>query len=113
ISVPDTLINVSNGKYQGKKALGDGYTRYDWFVSYPINSYNVTLNVAKYANFRQEFQGEKGTINLDYYVLPENIEKARRHFSENVPTMLKCFEHWFGPYPFYRDGFKLIESAYV
>lgn len=113
IEVPDTLMNVSNGQCRGKKALGDGYTRYDWFISYPINPYNITLNIAKYAHFGEEFRGEGGTLNLDYYVLPENIERAKRHFAENVPAMLKCFEHWFGPYPFYRDGFKLIESAYV
>lgn len=113
IAVPDSLINVSNGQYKGKEALGDGYTRYDWFVSYPINPYNITLNIAKYVHFREAFQGEGGKLNLDYFVLPENIEKAKRHFSENVPAMLNCFEHWFGPYPFYRDGFKLIESAYV
>lgn len=113
IAVPDSLMNVSNGQYKGKEALGNGYTRYDWLVSYPINPYNVTLNIAKYAHFSEEFKGEGGTLNLDYYVLPENIEKAKQHFSDNVPAMLKCFEHWFGPYPFYRDGFKLIESAYV
>ncbi len=113
IAVPDTLMNVSNGQYKGTKALGDGYTRYDWFVSYPINPYNVTLNVGKFAHSSDVFQGEEGKLKLDYYVLPENIEKAKRHFAENVPAMLHCFEHWFGPYPFYRDGFKLIESAYV
>lgn len=113
IAVPDSLMNVSNGQFKGKEGLNDGYTRYDWLVSYPINPYNVTLNIAKYDHFGDEFQGEGGKLTLDYFVLPANIEKAKRHFSENVPAMLSCFEHWFGPYPFYRDGFKLIESAFV
>lgn len=114
IAVPDTLMNVSNGQFKEKKKLGDGYTRYDWFVSYPINPYNVTLNIAKYAHFSaEEFPGENGALAIDYYVLPENSSRAKQHFSENVPAMLNCFEHWFGPYPFYRDGYKLIESSYL
>jgi aminopeptidase N len=114
VAVPDPLMNVSNGQFKGKQKLGDGYTRYDWFVSYPINPYNVTLNIANYAHLpSEEFIGEGGVLKIDYYVLPENRERAKQHFSENVPAMLNCFEHWFGPYPFYRDGYKLIESAYL
>lgn len=113
IAVPDTLMNVSNGQFRGKTDLGDGYTRYDWFVSYPINPYNVTFNIGDYARFSDDFDGEKGKLTVDYYVLPENLEKAKTHFAENVHAMLSCFEHWFGPYPFYRDGFKLIESSHL
>lgn len=113
IAVPDSLINISNGQLKGKKHLPNGYTRYDWFVSYPINTYNVSLNIGKYEYFNEVYKGQKGNLQLDYYVLPENLEKAKRHFSENVPAMLECFEHWFGPYPFYRDGYKLIESPYL
>ena len=113
IAVPDTLMNVSNGQFKGKTILGDGYTRYDWFVSYPINPYNVTFNIGDYVHFSDDFNGEKGRLAVDYYVLPENLEKAKIHFAENVHPMLSCFEKWFGPYPFYRDGFKLIESSHL
>lgn len=113
IAVPDTLMNISNGQFKGKTILGDGYTRYDWFVSYPINPYNVTFNIGDYVHFSDDFNGEKGRLAVDYYVLPENLEKAKIHFTENVHPMLSCFEKWFGPYPFYRDGFKLIESSHL
>lgn len=113
IAVPDTLMNISNGQFKGKTILGDGYTRYDWFVSYPINPYNVTFNIGDYVHFSDDFNGEKGRLAVDYYVLPENLEKAKIHFAENVHPMLSCFEKWFGPYPFYRDGFKLIESSHL
>ena len=113
IAVPDTLMNISKGQFKGKTILGDGYTRYDWFVSYPINPYNVTFNIGDYVHFSDDFNGEKGRLAVDYYVLPENLEKAKIHFTENVHPMLSCFEKWFGPYPFYRDGFKLIESSHL
>src|SRR5690606_37599624 len=93
--------------------LKNANKRYNWFVSYPINNYNVTLNIADYAHFSEEYSGENGKLALDYYVLKENLSKARSQFSKNVKPMLKCFEHWFGPYPFYRDGYKLIETPYL
>lgn len=113
ITVPDTLMNVSNGQFLGKESVENGYMRYNWFVSYPINPYNVTMNIGKYAHVSDEFDGESGKLAIDYYVLPENLEKAKNHFANNVPAMLSCFEYWFGPYPFYRDGYKLIESSYL
>ncbi len=113
ISVPDTLENISNGRLVGKEKLNDGYTKYHWKVSYPINNYNVTFNIGKFAHFKDTFEGEKGPLTLDFYVLPENLEKAKTHFAADVKPMLKCFEYWFGPYPFYRDGFKLVESPHL
>jgi len=113
ISVPDTLENISNGRLVGKEKLNDGYTKYHWKVSYPINNYNVSFNIGKFAHFKDTFEGEKGPLTLDFYVLPENLEKAKTHFAADLKPMLKCFEYWFGPYPFYRDGFKLIESPHL
>ncbi len=113
ISVPNGLMDVSNGRLRSTENLPDGYTKYNWFVSYPVNNYTVTLNIANYAHFNDEYNGEKGKLTLDYYVLPENLEKAKKQFAANVKPMLSCFEHWFGPYPFYRDGYKLIETPYL
>lgn len=113
ISVPGGLMDVSNGRLRSADNLDDGYTRYNWFVSYPINNYNVTLNIADYAHFNDVFSGEKGNLTLDYYVLKENLDKAKKQFNANVQPMLKSFENWFGPYPFYRDGYKLIEAPYL
>ena len=113
VAVPDGLMNISNGQFEGKRALEDGYTQYNWFVSYPINNYNVTLNIGNYAHIKSEYQGLNGVLPVDYYVLKENVEQAKAHFPKNVTQMLSCFESWFGPYPFYRDGYKLVESAYL
>ena len=113
VSVPKGLIDVSNGRLRSVDSLDDGYARYNWFVSYPINNYNVTLNIADYVHFDDVYSGEKGNLTLDYYVLKENLDKAKKQFNENVPPMFKSFEHWFGPYPFYRDGYKLIEAPYL
>jgi aminopeptidase N len=108
VAVPNGLMDVSNGTFLGKTDLGDGYTRWDWEVSYPINSYNVALNIGAYAHF-----GERhGSLPLDYYVLPENLEAARAQFAQTRP-MLEIFEKYFGEYPFARDGFKLIEVPYA
>ncbi len=113
VSVPNGLMNVSNGRLRSTEKLSDGYTRYNWFVSYPINNYSVTLNIADYVHFDDSYLGENGKLTLDYYVLRENLDKAKKQFGANVKPMLKVFEHWFGPYPFYRDGFKLIDAPYL
>jgi aminopeptidase N len=107
VEVPNPLVDVSNGRFMGKKDLGDGYTRWDWRIHYPINSYNVSLNIGAYEHF-----GEKmGDLTLDYWVLPENVAKAKAQFVQTRP-MLEAFEHYFGEYPFPKDGFKLIEVPY-
>ncbi len=113
ISVPDSLEGVSNGRLISKTKQPGDYTEYNWLVANPINNYDVTFNIGKFAHFSDTFQGEKGPLSLDFYVLKANLEKAKIHFEADVKPMLKCFEHWFGPYPFYKDGFKLIESPYL
>ncbi|WP_257668261.1 M1 family metallopeptidase [Parapedobacter tibetensis] len=113
ISVPNGLTNVSNGRFRGSEDLGDGYMRFNWFVSNPINNYNVSANIGDYVHFADTFNGENGVLNLDYWVLRENEAKAKPHFGANVKPMLRAFEHWFGPYPFYEDGFKLVETAHL
>jgi len=111
VTVPKPLMNVSNGRLMAVTE-SDSTRTYDWFVSNPINNYGVNVNIADYAHFEGTYEGEKGTLDLDYYVLPENLEKARVQFRQ-VPMMLEAFEHWFGPYPFYEDGFKLVEVPYL
>lgn len=113
ISAPSGLIDVSNGRLRSTEQLGDDYTRYNWFVSYPINNYNVTLNIGDYKHFTDEMNGKGGKLTLDYYVLPENLEKAKTQFADDVKPMITCFEDWFGPYPFYRDGYKLVDAPFL
>lgn len=113
ISVPPGLMDVSNGRLRSTKKLDDGYTQYNWAVTYPINNYTVTVNIADYAHFADSYSGKNGQLSLDYYVLRENLEKAKPQFEADVKPMFDCFENWFGPYPFYRDGNKLVESPYL
>ncbi len=113
ISVPNGLTNVSNGRFRGSEDLSDGYTRFNWFVSNPINNYNVSANIGDYVHLADTFHGEKGVLDLDYWVLREHETKAKPHFDANVKPMLRAFEYWFGPYPFYADGFKLVETAHL
>ena len=111
VTVPPGLTDVSNGRLRQTTTLADGWTRFDWFVSSPINNYNVTVNVGKYAHFR-DFYLTGDTLTLDYYVLPQNLERARKHFQQ-VQGMMKAFEYYFGPYPFPQDGYKLIECPHT
>lgn len=113
ISVPHGLTNVSNGRFRGSQDMGDGYTRFDWFVSNPINNYNVAVNIGDYVHHSGVYNGENGPLDLDYWVLRENADIAIPHLEHNVTTMLDAFEHWFGPYPFYEDGYKIIETAHL
>lgn len=112
VSVPKNLQNISNGRLRLVKELRGGYKRYDWFVSNPINNYNVTLNVGNYAHLSDYYIQDKDTLTLDYFVLPENVEKAKTHFLQ-VNPMFSCFEKYFGKYPFISDGFKLVETSYL
>ena len=112
VKVPDPLMNVSNGRLREIEKHKDGKSTYHWFVSNPIANYGVNLSIADYAHFSEMYQGEKGPLSLDYYVLKENLEKAKVQFRD-APRLMRAFEHWFGPYPFYEDGFKLIEVPYL
>ncbi len=111
IAVPPGLEDISNGRLRSTDNLANGWKRYNWFVSYPINTYSVTVNIGNYAHFADTYQG-KTPLTLDYYVLPDNLEKARVHFAQ-VKPMMACFEHFFGPYPFPRDGYKLVECSHT
>jgi aminopeptidase N len=111
VNVPGDLTDVSNGRLRGKIIHDDGTTTYEWFVENPINNYDVSINAGKYAHYEDRYQGEQGELTLDFWPLQYNLERARNQFSQ-VKPMLKCFEHWFGPYPWYKDGYKLIEAPY-
>lgn len=112
INVPKHLTDVSNGRLRGVDELEDGTRTFHWFVSNPINHYGVNINIGDYVRFSEVYQGEKGSLDCDYWVLKDNVEKAKIHFKE-VPRMLEAFEHWFGPYPFYEDSYKLVEVGYT
>jgi aminopeptidase N len=107
VAVPNGLMDVSNGRFVGKTDLGDGYTRWDWMVHYPINNYDVSLNIGKYEHFADKV----GDVTLDFYALPQDLEKAKRQFSQ-AKGMIEAFQHYFGEYPFVKDGYKLIEVPY-
>jgi aminopeptidase N len=107
VSIPNDLIDVSNGRFIEKTDLGDGYTKWHYRVHYPINSYNVSLNIGHYVHFGEQM----GDLTLDYYVLPGSLEKAKVQFAQ-AKGMIEAFEKYFGEYPFKKDGFKLIEVPY-
>lgn len=112
VNVPGNLMDVSNGRLLSVKKLNDGTKTYNWYVSNPINNYGVNINIGDYVSFSEKYQGEKGNLDCTYYVLRDNLAKAKEQFKD-VPRMLKAFEHWFGPYPFYEDSYKLIEAPYL
>lgn len=111
--VPDTLVGVSNGRLQFKKENGDGTTTYKWAVVNPISNYCLIPYVGKYVTFHEDFQGEKGHLDLDYWVLDYNLVKAKAYLPEQVHNMLHAHEHWMGPYPFYEDSYKLVDVEHT
>ena len=108
VAVPNGLMNVSNGRFSGSFDLKNGYTRWDWEVKNPINTYNITINIADYVHIHENHRG----LDLDYYVLRENKALAKEHFEE-VKPMMDCFQSKFGEYPFKEDGYKLVETSYL
>ncbi|MGJ5641175.1 M1 family metallopeptidase [Formosa sp. S-31] len=112
ITAPKGLMDVSNGRLTNTTTLEDGRKTYTWSVKNPINNYGVNINIGDYVHFSEVFPGEKGPLDMNYYVLKDNLDKAKKQFKD-APRMMKAFEHWFGPYPFYEDGFKLVEVPYL
>jgi len=108
VEIPNKLTDVSNGKFIGKTDLHDGYTRWDWLVQYPINNYDVSLNIGNYAHFADRL----GDLSLDFYALPEDLEKAKKQFAQ-ARGMIETYQHYFGEYPFKKDGYKLIQVPYA
>ena len=111
-TVDKPYIVIANGKLQSVNDASNNKRSFSWLVQNPINTYNVTFNIAHYAHFNDTLDGDLGDLPLDYYVLPEHLELAKKHFLQ-VDSMLYCFENKFGPYPFYEDGYKLVETPYL
>lgn len=112
VTVPSGLVDVSNGRLLSVKKQKDGTKTYNWYVANPINNYGVNINIGDYVSYSEKYKGEKGILDCSYYVVREHLAKAKKHFKQ-VPRMLKAFEFWFGPYPFYEDGYKLVEVPYL
>jgi aminopeptidase N len=112
ITTPDSLFDVSNGRLRAVVPRDDGTTTYEWFTTGPINNYDVAISAGRYAHFSMIYDGEAGPLTLDFWPLAYHLEVAQREFLQ-VPPMLKCFESWFGPYPWYADGYKLVESPHL
>ena len=112
VTTPKNLMDVSNGRFIGAIDHKNGTKTYQWQVINPINSYAINTNIADYVYFSEVYKGEKGDLDCNYYVLSYNLEKAKKQFKQ-VSKMLEAFEHWFGPYPFYEDGYKLVEVPYL
>jgi aminopeptidase N len=107
VAIPGDLVDVSNGRFVSKTDLGDGYTRWDWAVHYPINNYDVSVNIGKYVHFNDAF----GDVTMDFYALPEDEDKAKTTFAQ-AKGMLAAYTHYFGEYPFKQDGYKLVQVPY-
>ena len=112
VTIPRGLKNISNGRLRNITLNNNDTETWSWFVNNPINNYGVNVNIGDYVNFSETYKGENGDLDMDYWVLSYNLEKAKQQFKD-APKMMKAFEHWFGPYPFYEDSFKLVEVPYL
>jgi len=112
VTVPEGLMDVSNGRLRKIETHANHTRSYYWFVANPINNYGVNINLGDYAHFSEIYQGEKGALGCNYYVLKQDLSKAKKQFKQ-VKMMLEAYEYWFGTYPFYEDGYKLVEVPYL
>ncbi len=113
LTVPDDLVAVSNGRLIKQESNADEETKsFHWRVTNPINNYSINANIGDYVHFNDDFVGENGKLDMDYWVLREDLDVAKSHFKE-APRTIAAFEHWFGPYPFYEDSYKLVEVPYL
>ena len=112
ITAPKHLISVANGRLIQTKENSNKTKTSTWKVVHPINNYGVNINIGDYVHFSEKYKGKKGVLDCDYYVVSYNLEKAKKQFKE-VSRTIEAFEHWFGPYPFYEDSYKLVEVPYL
>jgi aminopeptidase N len=112
IIIPDSLVAVGNGRLKEKINMAKAKIMYTWVVKNPINNYCIIPYIGKYVNFSEKYKGLKGNLDMDYWVLDYNLEKAKKQFLD-APKMMKAFEHWFGPYPFYEDSYKLVDAPHL
>jgi len=112
LTVPDPMMHVGNGRLRSVASNGDGTSTYEWFVASPINNYGIAVNAGQFAHWQETYDGLEGPLTLDFYPLAENESAARQQWTQTQP-MMRCFEEWFGPYPWYEDGFKMIESPHL
>ena len=112
ITVPDPLQDVSNGRLRSTTHNKNGTTTFEWFVTEPINNYDVAVNAAVYAHFETDLAGEAGKLTMNFWPLAYHLDTAKVQFRQ-AQTMMKCFENWFGPYPWYRDGYQLVETPHL
>lgn len=111
IITPKDLVGVGNGRLIAQTSEKHKNT-FTWEVKNPINAYSIVPSIGKYVNFKEIYDGENGKLDLDYWVLDYNLDKAKKQFTQ-VKPMMKAFEYWFGPYPFYEDSYKLVETPYL
>ncbi len=112
ITVPDPIVDVSNGRLRGTTHNPDSTTTYEWFVTEPINNYDVAVNAGTYAHWTDTLAGESGPLTMDFWPLAYHLDAAKRQFRQATP-MMRCFEQWFGPFPWYADGYKLVETPHL
>jgi aminopeptidase N len=112
ITVPDPMVDVSNGRLRSTTHNGDGTTTFEWFVVSPINNYSVSVNAGTYTHIADSFDGEGGKLTMDYWPLAYHRDVAAEQFKQ-AKSMMACFEHWFGPFPWYEDGYKLVEAPHL
>ena len=113
ITIPDSLVGVGNGRLINKIVNNNKTITWTWQVKNPINNYNIVPYIGKYVNWTEDFAGLNGKLNCSYWVLDYDLQKSKQQFGRDVKLMLSCFENWFGPYPFYEDGYKLVETPHL
>ncbi|SFC97798.1 M1 family metallopeptidase [Flavobacterium phragmitis] len=113
ISVPDSLVAIGNGRLKSKIKKPDNTSTYKWEVKNPINHYGITFYIGNYINLNETFNSEKGPLTMDFWILDYNKEKAITHMIPEVKITMKSLEHWYGPYPFHEDGFKMVDAPYI
>ncbi len=112
IEIPDRLFVVANGNLRDTIDLKDRFTRYEWFVHYPINNYNVTFYAGNFVNFSDTAYYNDKKLAVDYYVLPQNLDKAQEYFKQTV-EVIEFYQEIYGPYPYWQDGFAQVESPFM
>lgn len=113
VIVPDSLIAVSNGRLINQQQLAAEKTLFRWRVKSPINHYGISFYIGKFVHLSGKYNGKNGLLSTDFWVLDYNRQKAIEHLMPQTDSTLVVLENCFGPYPFYNDGFKMVDAPYI
>lgn len=114
LTVPGNLVAATNGVLQSIVDLPNNKKRYEWLLQVPASDYNIALNIGPYERIQRTFKSINGKeIPIEFWALPENVDKANTMIEEDLLSQISFFETLVGPYPWYSEKLGFVETPHL